>query len=142
MTGDVTGEETIELALPSRVESVEEAARAAADFLSRAGLSDDAAYGVGLALREAVTNAVLHGNGQDVSKAVELRLANSPSSIEISVRDEGNGFDTENVPDPTDSQNLLKASGRGILFMRTFMDEVEWSRHPQGGTVVRMLKKK
>jgi serine/threonine-protein kinase RsbW len=95
-----------------------------------------------MAVREAVTNAVLHGNRQDESKVVEIQFKNSAAGLEITVRDEGRGFNPEGVPDPTDPQNLLKTNGRGILFMRTFMDEVEWSHHPDGGTVVRMVKKK
>ncbi|MBA2731619.1 MAG: ATP-binding protein [Acidobacteria bacterium] len=135
-------EELTELVLPSRIEAINEAASAAAEFVKRSGLDEDAAYGVDMAVREAVTNAVMHGNRQDEAKTVEVSLKSLPGAIEITVRDQGKGFDTESVPDPTDPQNLLKTSGRGILFIRTFMDEVEWSRHPQGGTVIRMTKKK
>ena len=95
-----------------------------------------------MAVREAVTNAVLHGNREDETKTVEVKFRCSDQMIEITVRDRGVGFDLGSVPDPTDPQNLMKASGRGILFMRTFMDEVEYRRHPEGGTVVRMTKKK
>ncbi len=135
-------EELTELVLPSRIEAINEAASAAAEFVKRSGLDEDAAYGVDMAVREAVTNAVLHGNRQDEAKTIEVSLKSLPGAIEITVRDQGKGFNTESVPDPTDPQNLLKTSGRGILFIRTFMDEVEWSRHPQGGTVIRMTKKK
>ncbi len=135
-------EELTELVLPSRIEAINEAASAAAEFVKRSGLDEDAAYGVDMAVREAVTNAVMHGNRQDEAKTVEVSLKSLPGAIEITVRDQGKGFDTESFPDPTDPQNLLKTSGRGILFIRTFMDEVEWSRHPQGGTVIRMTKKK
>ena len=135
-------EEMIELVLPSRIESINDAASAAAQFVKRAGMNDDAAYGVDMAVSDAVTNAVLHGNRQDEAKEVKVRLKSSQDVIEISVRDQGKGFDLERVPDPTDPQNLLKTNGRGILFMRTFMDEVEWSHHPEGGTVVRMTKKR
>ena len=128
--------------LPSRIEAIQDAASAAAEFAKRLGLGEDAAYGVDMAVREAVTNAVLHGNRQDEAKAVEISFKSLPGAIEITVRDRGEGFDTRNVPDPTDPQNILKANGRGILFIRTFMDEVEWSRHPEGGTVVRMRKKR
>jgi serine/threonine-protein kinase RsbW len=131
-----------ELVLPSRIEAINDAASAAAEFVKRSGLGDDAAYGVDMAVREAVTNAVLHGNRQDEAKAVEISFKSLPAAIEITVRDRGEGFDVSNVPDPTDPQNILKTSGRGILFMRTFMDEVQWSRHPEGGTVVRMTKKR
>ena len=135
-------EELTELVLPSRIEAINDAASAVAEFVKRSGLDEDAAYGVDMAVREAVTNAVLHGNRQDEAKAVEVSFKNLPGAIEITVRDQGPGFNTENIPDPTDPQNLLKTSGRGILFIRTFMDEVDWSRHPQGGTVIRMTKKR
>jgi len=135
-------EETTELVLPSRIEAVNMAASAAAEFVKRSALGADAAFGVDMAVREAVTNAVLHGNRQDEAKAVEVGFKRLPSEIEITVRDEGEGFDPGSVPDPTDPQNIMKTSGRGILFMRTFMDEIQWSRHPEGGTVVRMRKKR
>jgi len=135
-------EETTELILPSRLEAISLAAEAAADFVRRLGLGEDAAYGVDMAVREAVTNAVLHGNRRDESKAVEVSFRSTPGEIEITVRDQGQGFDPSTVPDPTDPQNLLKTSGRGLLFMRTFMDGLEWSRHPEGGAVVRMTKRR
>ena len=134
-------DETTELILPSRIEAINDAASAAAQFVERAGIESDAAFGIDLAVREAVTNAVLHGNRQDEAKQVKVRFKSSQHLIEITVRDEGEGFDPGCVPDPTDPQNLLKANGRGMLFMRTFMDEVEWSHHPEGGTVVRMVKR-
>jgi serine/threonine-protein kinase RsbW len=138
----VVAEETTELILPSRVEAVAEAAAAAARVVSRAGFDDEAAFGVDMAVREAVTNAVLHGNRQDETKSVEVAFTVTPEALEIRVRDRGAGFDPESVPDPTDAQNVLKTSGRGIFFMRTFMDEVSWSHHPEGGTVVKMTKKR
>ena len=135
-------EETTELVLPSRIEAIEDAAAAVAEFVSRSGVKPEVVFGVDMAVREAITNAVLHGNRQDESKVVEIRCTNSATHLEITVRDRGEGFNPDSVPDPTDPQNLMKSSGRGILFMRTFMDEVGWSHHPQGGTVVRMVKKK
>ena len=135
-------EETTELELESRIESIAEAASEAAKVVKRFGFNEEAAFGIDMAVREAVTNAVLHGNQREATKKVEVTFRGSPSVIEITVRDRGAGFNLANVPDPTDPQNLLKASGRGILFMRTFMDEVEYSRHPEGGTLVRMTKRK
>ncbi len=134
-------EQTTELILPSRIEAVAEAAQAAAKFVSQLGLGEEIAYGVDMAVREAVTNAVLHGNKQELEKTVEVTLMNSASELEITVRDHGTGFDPGSVPDPTVPQNLMKTNGRGILFMRTFMDEVQWLRHDEGGTVVRMIKR-
>ena len=135
-------EETTELTFPSRIGSIAEAAAAAAEVARRAGFTEDALFGIDMAVRESVTNAVLHGNREDESKPVEIGFHNSAAGLRITVRDRGQGFDPAGVADPTDPQNILKASGRGILFMRTFMDDVRWERHPQGGMVVEMLKKK
>lgn len=128
--------------MPSRIETVAAAAAAVAEFVGRFGVSDDAAYGIDMAVREAVTNAVLHGNRQDENKTVEIVLKSLPDAVEISVHDQGHGFNPEDVPDPTATENLLKTSGRGIFFMRTFMDEVYWLIRPEGGTTVRMLKRR
>ena len=135
-------EETVELKLPSRIESIAEAAGAATDAARRLGFSEEALFGVEMAVREAVTNAVLHGNRRDESKAVDVGLWGTESELVITVRDRGAGFDPASVADPTAEENILKTSGRGILFMRTFMDEVTWERPPEGGTLVRMTKKK
>ena len=134
--------ETTELSLPSRIDTVATAAAAVAEFVGRLGVSDEAAFGIDMAVREAVTNAVLHGNRQDDEKVVEISLKSSPDAVEISVHDQGPGFNPETVPDPTAQENILKTSGRGIFFMRTFMDEVDWTIRPGGGTTVRMVKRR
>ena len=134
--------ETSELSLPSRIDTITTAAAAVAEFVGRSGISDDAAFGIDMAVREAVTNAVLHGNRQDDDKTVDITLKSSPDAVEISVHDQGPGFNPEAVPDPTAQENILKASGRGIFFMRSFMDEVDWLIRPGGGTTVRMLKRR
>jgi serine/threonine-protein kinase RsbW len=138
----VTVETTTELSLPSRIDTVATAAAAVAEFLGRLGISDEAAFGIDMAVREAVTNAVLHGNRQDEKKVVDINLKSSPEAVEISVHDQGPGFNPEEVPDPTTQENILKTSGRGIFFMRTFMDEVDWLIRPGGGTTVRMVKRR
>ena len=134
--------ETTELSLPSRIDTVATAAAAVADFIGRSGVSDDAAFGIDMAVREAITNAVVHGNRQDENKTVDIVLKSSPDAVEISVHDQGPGFNPKDVPDPTATENILKTSGRGIFFMRTFMDEVDWLIRPEGGTTVRMLKRR
>ena len=134
--------ETTELSLPSRIDTVATAAAAVAEFLNRSGISEEAAFGIDMAVREAVTNAVLHGNRQDETKTVDVTLKSSPDAVEISVHDQGAGFNPDDVPDPTAAENILKSSGRGIFFMRTFMDEVDWSIRPGGGTTVRMVKRR
>jgi serine/threonine-protein kinase RsbW len=134
-------EEKTQLSLPSRIDSIAEAAAAAAEVAKRVGLGEEGAFGLDMAVREAVTNAVLHGNRQDESKQVGLVFAPEGNELVVTVTDEGTGFDPAGVADPTAAENLLKTSGRGILFMRTFMDTVEWEPQTGGGTVVRMTKK-
>ena len=133
--------ETKHLTFPSRIESVDEAALKADEFAKILGLGEELISAIDLAIRESVANAVKHGNKFDETKQVEVSLVQSADSFEISVRDYGEGFSVEEIPDPTDPANLLKVSGRGILFMRSFMDEVVWSPAAGGGMVVKMLKR-
>lgn len=131
---------TEELILPSRIESVEEAAIKAEKFARDNGLGDEYVSAIDLAVRESVANAVKHGNKFDESKTVEVRFVTFEEGFEVTVRDQGTGFSVEEIPDPTDPEHLLMASGRGILFMRSFMDVVEWSHPVGGGTMVKMVK--
>lgn len=129
--------ENKEIVLPSRIESVEQAATAVAKAATDAGVDEMALFGIDLAVREAVANAVKHGNLLDETKQVRISFEATPKSFEITIRDEGAGFDFEHLPDPTDPANLLKDSGRGAFLMRSFMDDVNWQA---GGTIVTMTK--
>lgn len=128
--------------LPSRIESVEDAASAADEFARTHGHGDEFCYAIDLAIRESVANAVKHGNKFDESKDVNIRFEGREDRVEITVRDFGTGFRVEDIPDPTDPENLLKCNGRGILFMNSFMDEISWSNPVDGGLEVRMVKKR
>jgi serine/threonine-protein kinase RsbW len=136
----VTGEKTL-FRFPSSIEAVNEAAASVAGILNNLGTTDDLKFAVDMAVREAVTNAVVHGNRLDEAKAVVLQVLTSSDALEILIDDEGSGFKPEDVPDPTAAENILKTSGRGIFFMRNFMDTVDWSVRPEGGTRVRITKK-
>ena len=109
------------------------------------GLDGDATHWVGVAVRESVINAIKHGNGEDQSKRVlvECRLEPlaEPTELVVRVVDQGEGFDPVDVADPLAPENLLKASGRGIFFMRSLMDDLTLQRMPEGGMEVRMVKK-
>ena len=133
--------ETTELKLPSRIEAIDEAAITVASIVNRSGISEENAFQIDMAVREAIANAIIHGNKLDEKKLVEINVKSSPDSLEISVHDQGSGFNPNEIPDPTKDENILKTSGRGIFFMRNFMDEVDWSADPNGGTSVRMIKK-
>lgn len=134
--------DTTELRLASRIETIEEAATAISEIVSGAGITEESAFGIDMAVREAIANAIIHGNKLDETKLVEITVKSSPEFFEISVHDQGQGFNPETISDPTKEENILKTSGRGIFFMRNFMDEVDWTIRPQGGTTVRMLKRR
>jgi serine/threonine-protein kinase RsbW len=110
-----------------------------------AGLDEDAVHWMGVSIRESVINAIKHGNRQDRSKMVTIEFAfvptGSPAELVITVVDQGEGFDPELVADPLAPENMLKSSGRGIFFMRSFMDDVVLRRVPEGGMEVRLVKK-
>lgn len=135
-------EEIVALSFPSRIASIAEATARAVEVAAARGFDEDAIFGIDMAVREAVTNAVIHGNREDESKSVDIKIADTSEGLTISVRDCGAGFDPDAVPDPTAAANLMGTSGRGILFMRNFMDAVEWTSHTEGGTIVRMTKRR
>lgn len=132
----------IELTLPSRIESVDESAVFAEKVARDWGYTDEFISSIDLAVRESVANAVKHGNKFDEEKQVKVAFADTTEGFEMSVRDFGNGFSVDSIPDPTNPENLLKVNGRGILFMRSFMDVVEWETNDDGGTTVKMVKKR
>jgi len=134
--------ETIELTLPCRIEAIDKAATAVAELVARSGISEEAAFGIDMAVREALANAVIHGNKLDETKLVEINVKSSLDSLEVSVHDQGQGFNPDDISDPTNEENILKSSGRGIFFMRNFFDEVDWSISPESGTTVRMIKRR
>lgn len=110
-----------------------------------AGLDDDAVHWIGVAVRESVINAIKHGNREQYGKLVTVeftfRPVDRPSELLVRVLDEGEGFDPGSVADPLAPENILKSSGRGIFFMRSFMDDVTLQRRSEGGMEVRMRKK-
>jgi serine/threonine-protein kinase RsbW len=106
---------------------------------------DDALTWMEVAVRESVINAIKHGNRHDRSKHVTVefitRPAPVPEELVIVIRDQGEGFEAAAIADPLAPENLLKSSGRGIFFMRSFMDDVQMARLPEGGMEVRMVKR-
>jgi serine/threonine-protein kinase RsbW len=135
----------IRLELPSSFELLD-LVQVLSDRLSLlAGLDEDAVHWVSVAVRESVINAIKHGNHEDLAKHVivefVLRPRREPNEFEVRVLDQGAGFDPEQIANPLDPENVLKSSGRGIFFMRSFMDHVSIARRPEGGMAVRMSKK-
>jgi serine/threonine-protein kinase RsbW len=104
------------------------------------GLDGDQALAVGVALREAVVNALHHGRSPD-GAPTRIGLHLTPDCLVITVRDRGPGFDPQQVPDPCAAENLARGCGRGIFFMRRFTDRVSFVFPRNGGSVVRLAKR-
>ena len=135
----------IRLELPSSFELLDLVQVLSDRLSSIAGFDEDLTHWVSVAVRESVINAIKHGNREDRTKHVTvefmLRPRVRPEEFIVRVLDEGEGFEPEQVADPLDPMNMLKSSGRGIFFMRNFMDDVIIARRPEGGMDVRMIKK-
>jgi len=95
--------------------------------IEKMGLDEERIFAVRLALEEAIANAIKHGNKMDRSKKVTIRFLNEKDRLTLEVSDEGEGFDSTAVPDPTDAEHLPLPHGRGILLMRAYADEVTFN---------------
>jgi serine/threonine-protein kinase RsbW len=109
------------------------------EILREMGFDEETCEQVNLAVIEAGTNAIKHGNNEDVNKRTHFEFVVHPDKLTVVVRDGGQGFDREKVADPLDPANLLKSSGRGLFLMESCMDVVTYEK---SGTVVRMVKHK
>ncbi|HYH06070.1 MAG TPA: ATP-binding protein [Thermoanaerobaculia bacterium] len=132
--------ERIEITISSRFENIELVQVIAEHLCENAGVDEDGSHWIGMAVREAVANAIKHGNKLDARKKVNATFELAGAELEIRISDEGEGFDPNNVSDPLNPQNLMKTSGRGIFYMKTFMDQVSYSFQPGGGTSLVMTK--
>ena len=132
--------ERIEITISSRFENIELVQVIAEHLCENAGVDEDGSHWVGMAVREAVANAIKHGNKLDISKKVNATFDLDGTDLEITISDQGEGFDPDNVSDPLNPQNLMKTSGRGIFYMKTFMDQIRYSFRPGVGTSLLMTK--
>jgi serine/threonine-protein kinase RsbW len=131
----------VKLRLWSRIAYVDLVHEVAETLAREARFTRNAARNIGLAVREAVINAIKHGNGMDAAKAVEVAFERDGDVFRIRVRDEGQGFDWDHPADPRAEENVYRSSGRGIFFMKHFVDHVAFLRRPGKGTEVVLEKR-
>lgn len=134
--------ETVALSIDSKLELVEMVELVARSVTAKMGFHEDDSTWIELAIREAVVNGILHGNHYSQDKRIDVQFLIEREAMTIYVRDHGQGFDPTYLADPLAAENLLKSSNRGVFLIRTLMDEVQYSSHPEGGCVVRMKKYK
>lgn len=126
---------TLELTIPSKPELTAEVDRRIEDLTARIGYDQGMRGDIMIAVNEAVKNAILHGNGCDESKQVIITCNCTSTVFRIHICDCGGGFDPESLPDPRNPANLLKENGRGILMIKSLMDEVEFDVSEKGTSV-------
>ena len=124
--------------IPSDLAASRDVHKAIMERVESLHYGEQSTFAIRLALEEGLMNAIKHGNKLDRSKTVHVEAKVTAKSTQITIEDQGKGFDRTDVPDPCASENLLKCSGRGILLMEAYMDKVTYSR---GGRRVRMVKK-
>jgi serine/threonine-protein kinase RsbW len=132
--------ETVERFLASTLDSVDSAEELAVGVAERAGFDEDDLMKIGMAVRESMVNAVVHGNRYNEHKKVRFSVAHNAQRFTVRIADEGEGFDFECLPDPLAPENLMRTSGRGIFLIRSFMDEFQLRHLERGGTEVTLVK--
>jgi serine/threonine-protein kinase RsbW len=133
--------ERIQQTLDSTLSSVDQAEVLVVREAAAVGFEEEDQHAIGMAIRECVVNAVVHGNRYSSKKKVHLEIERAADSLTIIVGDEGEGFDMNSLPDPLAPENLMKQSGRGLLLIRAFMDDFDMHPREGGGTEVRLVKK-
>ncbi len=136
----MTDARKLRLSLESTLDSVEAAELIVQRMAEINGFDADQVHEIGVGVREMMVNAVKHGNGFSPDKAVLFDASVDEEAFRASVTDEGGGFDPERVQDPLVAEGLLLPSGRGLLMMRAFFDEVEIRPVQGSGTTVRLVK--
>ncbi len=131
----------VHLVIGSQYENIELVQIVVEESLRKLDLDEASAHSISLAVREAVANAIKHGNRQSPEKRVEIDFGVTGGQVVIEVSDQGAGFDPRQVADPRAPDNLLRPDGRGIFFMHSFMDDIDYSFKPEGGTVVTLRKR-
>jgi serine/threonine-protein kinase RsbW len=132
--------ETVERFLDSTLESVDSAEELAVGVAQRAGFDADDLMRIGMAVRESMVNAVVHGNRYNAHKRVRFSVGHNSQRFTVRISDEGEGFDFESLPDPLAPENIMRTSGRGIFLIRSFMDEFQMRHLDRGGTEVTLVK--
>ena len=141
MDKDTRGEPVeVDTFLDSVLESVDRAEELVVKVARKAGIGEDDALSLGMAVRECAVNAVVHGNRYNLNKKVHLTVARPPAQVVVKIADEGEGFELQDLPDPLAQENLLRHSGRGIFIIRAFTDDFAVRRLSPSGTEVTLVK--
>ena len=130
--------QVIRLDVPSSLRWVHTLHAVTTEILSQMSLDEESSDQINLAVVEAGTNAIKHGNQEDSEKRAHFEFIIQPDRFTIAIQDQGQGFDRKQIPDPMQPENLLKSSGRGLFLIESCMDDVTYEK---SGTLVKMVKR-
>lgn len=131
---------TVDTYLESSLDSVDQAEERVVSAAQEMGFPEEDVYRLGMAVREAMVNAVVHGNRYSANKKVHFVLRREENVLVVEMTDEGSGFVPIDQPDPLADENLLRQSGRGMMLIRAFVDEFQAQPAQPSGTWVQMKK--
>ncbi len=140
MAVDTDAKKVLDQEYPSTLESVDRAESEILKVAEAAGFDEDDQHKIGMAVRECMVNAVVHGNRYNRNKQVRVAVSTSGGKFAVSITDQGEGFEMQEVPDPLHDQNLLRHSGRGLFLMGAFMDDMKVRRVEPTGAEVTLIK--
>jgi serine/threonine-protein kinase RsbW len=124
---------SLETVFDSTLESVDAAEALALDIATQSGFPEEDQHKIGMA------NAVVHGNRYNLKKKVHFGVSSAGDNLTVTIVDEGEGFEPEELPDPLSEENLLRQSGRGLLLIKAFVDQFDLRKVPPLGTEVRLV---
>ena len=137
---DTGSKQVLDHHYPSTLESVDLAEEEILAAAEQAGFDEDDRHRIGMAVRECMVNAIVHGNRYNRNKRVRVSVAIESAHFTIRITDEGEGFEMQEVPDPLHDTNLLRHSGRGLFLMGAFMDDMKVRKVSPAGTEVTLVK--
>ena len=132
-----TDQPLTEVVIPSDLYAAKDPEQAILDLARQCGYDQDDQFAIQLALEEALTNAIRHGNRNDATKHITVRYSVSPSRVVIRVADEGEGFSPTKIPDPTTDDRLDCPSGRGVMLMHAYMTKVSYNDRGNEVTLIK-----
>ncbi|MFC2075587.1 ATP-binding protein [candidate division KSB1 bacterium] len=129
----------MEMYLPSNIELLPVVEGVTESITERLGFDEQGRDGISISVIEAASNAIIHGNKHDLDKEIVVSFHWDDDSFTVKIKDSGQGFDPDKIPDPLAEENILRENGRGIFLIRSFMSDVKFHFTPSDGTTVELI---
>jgi len=133
-------QQKISITIPSKIEELNRIEEISEEIAEKMGMNEDEEDNLCIAITEVVGNAIVHGNDKDPKKKVQIEFKLEKDKVSISVKDEGKGFDIDQLSNPLEPENIMKDSGRGIFILKTLMDDVSFDFSSEGTRVTFVMR--